>query len=254
MLGITTPMLAYGNGDGTFAAPVAISNAGTGGGGSNACDVGDFNGDGQPDVAIRSGATNTIAILLGTGVRGSGAFTAGDSFFISAPNTIRATDMNQDGKLDLVVTESSNLQVFRGSGTGTFVVAEAFSLGFPISGVSPAGDVNGDGRPDLLAVMFSINALITGNAEGLPLGGGLIPESASVNAAIDADSDGRPDIVSGISGGPQAIKLQLNRSARSVKPVLTQQPQSRTAAMGGSVSLTGEATSPGGTVSYRWRK
>jgi FG-GAP-like repeat len=88
-----------GKGDGTFVSggiffagtyPVSVT-------------IADFNGDGNPDLAVTS-LDNTVNILLGTG---NGSFTAGPSFATgNSPQYIAAGDFNGDGNLDLAITNT----------------------------------------------------------------------------------------------------------------------------------------------------
>ncbi len=120
--------------------------------------VGDFNGDGKLDLAVsmvaRGGTeTGSKAILLG---KGDGTFkvaptapTVGNS-----DSVVAAADFNGDGKLDLLVNDSTGTRILLGNGDGTF--AQAPATGF--SGTLAVADLNGDGLADLI-VGANTNAL-----------------------------------------------------------------------------------------------
>jgi hypothetical protein len=68
---------------------------------------------------------------------------------------IASADLNGDGKLDLVVSDTSSSQAFGevvetflGNGDGTFQNGDFFPMGF--SSFPATGDFNGDGRIDLV--------------------------------------------------------------------------------------------------------
>ena len=91
--------------------------------------VGDFNGDGIPDLAVVDEGTNSISILLGVG---DGTFGApvGTNTVGSAPLAVVVGDFNNDGKLDLAVSNAndSNVGILIGAGDGTFAAQTTVAL------------------------------------------------------------------------------------------------------------------------------
>jgi hypothetical protein len=200
-----------GNGDGTFGAlrPIISSNALY-----LYFVVGDFNGDGYPDLIVSeySGDTPGVSLYLG---KGDGAFqppTVVDSHLWLA---IEAADFNDDGKLDFVVTNfQDQLAIWFGNGDGTFRAGPITSNFPPFTFFFPA-DVNGDGYPDILLVNYPDNSdLITiylGNGDGtFTIQPANIP-SIGQNAAVgDMIGDGKLDIVSAGTGVVTLINTTPN--------------------------------------------
>jgi hypothetical protein len=134
---------------------------------------GDFNGDGNIDIAFVSGDSSLvpaqqILVMLGDG---KGRFTFASKITNWAGFGAMATgDFNGDGKLDLAVTEGRNLTVFLGNGDGAFQQGASYAMGKYSYGVV-VGDFDGDGKLDLLAT--TSNGTITfyfdlyaGNGDG----------------------------------------------------------------------------------------
>jgi hypothetical protein len=137
--------------------------------------VGDFNGDGNLDLAVADGlGVNGILdqnypagvnILLGNG---DGTFRAAGRYLSPAtpgggtvnPEFIIAGDLNGDGNTDLVECNyDHNINVFLGNGNGTFQEAVGYDTGQSPGGYE-GGDVNGT-YPRAVAI-----ADLTGN--GIP--------------------------------------------------------------------------------------
>ena len=94
--------IALGNGDGTFGLPVSFPT------GTNpyAILTADFNNDGKLDLAIVNGGSNSVTLLLGNG---DGTFTESlhSPYPVGqGPSALAAADFNNDGKLDLAVTNT----------------------------------------------------------------------------------------------------------------------------------------------------
>ena len=85
--------------------------------------VGDFNGDGTPDVAVANEGSNTVSVLLGNG---DGTFQSGKDVPTGPgtyPRGVAIGDVNNDGFPDIFVTCVGQNRLFRNTGKGTFVDA-----------------------------------------------------------------------------------------------------------------------------------
>jgi hypothetical protein len=174
--------------------------------------VGDFNGDGNLDIAIGDCFHGMLTILPGNG---DGTFRSGiTTTLLAYPANysvgiygIGVGDFNRDGIADLAVVDpwSQTLRVLLGNGDGTFIVQAAH----PATGFNPLdiaiGDFNGDGRLDLIVCNAfgpgnSLSAttlnVFLGNGDGtfakvadVPISGG-----AEQIFAADFDGDGKLDL------------------------------------------------------------
>ncbi|MCY2926414.1 MAG: VCBS repeat-containing protein, partial [Planctomycetota bacterium] len=113
--------------------------------------LGDFNNDGNWDLAVSDAARNAVSVLL---VDGIGSFQLqAQAKYVKPFTTIAAGDFNGDGKTDLVLGSAANfLSVLISTGNGTFSDPYTFNVG-NVKRREPAGlivaDFNNDGGLDL---------------------------------------------------------------------------------------------------------
>lgn len=107
--------------------------------------LGDFNGDGQPDIVATLDEAPQVLFLANDG-RGDFAL-SGSNPLPTAEQTwgVRVADFDRDGNLDFV-TGGISLSLGRGDGTFAASVAVPCDVAKPYVAV---GDFDGDGRPDL---------------------------------------------------------------------------------------------------------
>jgi hypothetical protein len=195
-----------GNGDGTFRAAQTL----VAGQSPVSVEVGDFNGDGKPDLVVANySVSRTVSVLLGNG---NGTFQAPQTFAAgSYPmliTSVTVADVNNDGKEDLVVATSNGgtINVLLGNGNGTFRAAT--SIATTGTGFEPrvvVADVNGDGRPDVMVadgMQTRTIEVFLGNGDGTfqpKLSTNI--ENTAAFAIADLNGDGKPDLISSLTTG-----------------------------------------------------
>ena len=119
--------------------------------------LGDVNGDGNPDAAIDSHDSYGVILMLGDG-KGSLAVAPTSPIVMKEgqqPHThgLGLTDMNGDRELDLITANNADndISIAFGDGRGGFTRAPTtFGVG-PSPYPFALGDVNNDGRSDIIA-------------------------------------------------------------------------------------------------------
>lgn len=141
----------------TYAAPVTIftptmnSNVA----GANIVAIGSLKGDGLNDLVITDpgpagGAAPTVNVLL-QDRNNHGQFLAPVSYPVAAQSlaqSIVLKDLNNDGKLDIVIGGTDAVSILLGNGDGTFQAATNFTA--EDANEVAVADVNGDGLPDII--------------------------------------------------------------------------------------------------------
>jgi Bacterial Ig-like domain (group 3)/FG-GAP-like repeat/Abnormal spindle-like microcephaly-assoc'd, ASPM-SPD-2-Hydin len=271
-----------GNGDGTFQTVVTY---GSGGPTARSVAVEDVNGDGKPDLLVANlcidsnCSSGSLGVLLGNGdgtfqtavTYGSGGYEA---------LSVAVADVNGDGKPDLLVTNcgatnscnNDTVGVLLGNGDGTFQTVVTYgSGGFGAESVA-VGDVNGDGKPDLLVANCGATNSCNNGTVGVLLGngdgtfqtvvtygsGGFGAESVAVG---DVNGDGKPDLLvancgatNSCSNGAVGVLINTSLDGTTTSLSSSQNPSNFGQAVTFTATVTGQQGfykgMPTGTVSF----
>jgi hypothetical protein len=187
--------IELGNGDGTFryAGFIRVGSRPT------ALAVGDFNGDGLPDLVVANRDDNTVSVLLGTQPGGNWTLVPTTFATGAQPSAVAVGDFDDDGTLDVAVANQggNSVSVLRGDGQGGFLPAVNVAVASAPFGLG-VGDFNGDGVVDL-AVSLSdrVQVLNSLNPNGdlflPPLNYPAFPTQSGLVVG-EFNGDGRPDL------------------------------------------------------------
>jgi hypothetical protein len=193
----------------------------------------DLNGDGRLDLATVNNAHNDISVMLGDG---RGSFTnAPRSPFAVGPSPYPPTigDINRDGRLDIVSNATATgpqraqqlplsraLTLLINDGQGGFTRSEV-----PIRTMTPwsqsIGDINGDGKPDIVATHHDQSKLtvLLGDGAGnfREVAGSPIEMGGNVFRVdlADVNRDRRLDVIAAAGDG---VRVMLGDGAGSFRP------------------------------------
>jgi hypothetical protein len=162
---------------------------------------GDFNHDGNPDLLTinRSGGPNnggSVSVLLGVG---NGTFLAPSTIGVRTavnPKAVGVTDVNGDGKTDVVMPGDGSFSVLLGNGAGGF--AQPASIFTANASTLTVADFNGDGKIDVAGVSLDTPKVSVALGDGAGGFGatqkfdtGASPQDV---AAADFNGDGKTDL------------------------------------------------------------
>ena len=207
--------------------------------------VADVNGDGKPDLLVANSGSSTVGVLLGNG---DGTFQAATDYASGGFNewpqfgAVAAADLNGDGRVDLVVTNScvsstdcssGTAGVLLGNGDGTFQLVVIYRSGTSEARSVAIADLNGDGKLDLVVANCGnssrcsgdgVVSVLLGNGDGtfqaaVSYDSGA-PQAISVTVG-DVNADGKSDILVANSSGTGSVGVLLGNGDGTFKKAVT---------------------------------
>jgi hypothetical protein len=201
--GGTGANLFMGTATGVFAPPIAVVNPADNG--PSVVVAADFNGDGKPDLAsINGGASRNVRVYLNSG--GAAPFNGVTGVSTSTSPTLTAGAIQAvaadlgNGHGDLVLTDGTTVGVLLGDGSGAFPSSLNLTLGSAVA----VGDMNADGKPDIVVGDSGGNLKIylnNGSGTGFSLSASLSTGSTALVAVAvgDFSADGKADVFAATS-------------------------------------------------------
>jgi hypothetical protein len=230
-----TVQVLMGNGDGTFQGAALYPRFGTTQiSGVRSFAVGDVTGNGKddlvgqrPTVSATDSLTNSLSVLVGDG---TGRFSQGPLTPMQATDEydVQVADLRGNDKLDALTIGSVSdtntapaLHVYFGKGNGTFESGTAYALPGAPSNFA-VGDVNGDGKPDVVVLIASVNQL----GESVPGKPGLYELLNKGDGTLEAPklidgklTGGSTVLLANLGNGKTDIVVQQNGNVYSTPPV-----------------------------------
>jgi hypothetical protein len=203
--------------------------------------VGDFNGDGRPDLVVADAGSNTVSVLLNTTPANATtpSFAVQKTFAVGTyPMSVAVVDVNGDGRPDIAVANQGDKTVSVllnmtpvNASTPAFAAQQTFACGADPLSVA-VGDLNGDGRPDIavacegepLSLLVNTTPAGASAASFAPQQTFAVGGLAWAVAMGDLNGDGRPDLaVANFLSKSVSVLLNLTAAGATTLAFSTQQ-------------------------------
>ena len=186
----------------------------------------DLNADGRLDLVVANQDSDTVSLLLNTTAAGAATTTFATQTTVATnlyPVAVIATDINGDGKPDLVVADAQSYTISvlinttpAGAAAPTFAAKQTFATStYPFD--VAAADLDGDGKIDLIAanagttgVTIFHNTTTVGATTATFAAGQFVSTGSqpSALAVVDVNRDGKPDlVVANFASGTASVLL-----------------------------------------------
>jgi subtilase family serine protease len=205
---------------------VAIPNLPAGSGPVRVC-IADLNGDGKPDLVASSALDGIVSIyqnVITNGTLAASSFAPQRvvlpmlSTSSNSPIDLAIADVDGDGKLDILATDSDGgiISIFRNIGTNSLITSNSFADRFDMpADIGVRGlavlDLNQDGKPEIVTGNIqtaTVSIFENFSTPGIINFAPAVDLSAAAGpcavAIADADGDGNPDLVIANNGSTNA--------------------------------------------------
>jgi alpha-tubulin suppressor-like RCC1 family protein len=188
--------------------------------GPGSCVIADLDGDGKPDIAFVDAGNQSVSIYQNISTNGALLSAASFAPRVDLPfpagtgnnaYRLRAVDLDGDGKLDLIACEAggSNVTIFHNISVPGSLTTNSFEPAFDLPTgndcrFAAAADLDGDGRPDIVALNYGDKTISLFKNIGSP---GILNSNSFAQPVIlacpggpyevaiaDLDGDGKPDL------------------------------------------------------------
>ncbi len=187
--------------------------------------VADFDTDGKPDIATVNQYSNSVSVFRNTstsGIINSSSFSPRIDFTTgSAPVNIAASDIDGDGKQDIVVVNniSGTVSVFRNTSTSGSITSSSFSTKVDfLTSASPSGiaiaDIDGDGKPDIVTSNMSSNNISV--LRNTSVSGTIDGTSFAANVNFSSGNNAMQVVISDIDGDSKPEVINTNYDGNSI--------------------------------------
>jgi hypothetical protein len=205
-------------------------------GNSSAVAIGDIDRDGKPDIVVANFLNNNVSVLKNS-TAGGGLSFAGPVDFVTgnAPGSLCISDLDGDGKADLVVGNyaSNTVSVLQNQSANGTIDASTFGgkVDLPLGGAPTglfAGDIDGDGKPDIVVSNYNASrnavTILQNNSSGpgslgsTSFASGVDFTTGNQPVAVgmaDLDGDGKVDMVTA-DYNSNSVTVLRNTSSGSI--------------------------------------
>jgi len=194
-----TVSILLGNGSGGFGFPLTVQTRSQ----PAYVAVGNFNGDGNQDLAVANFGANSVSVFLGAG---NGTFVLRQNLIAGiGPVALALADLDGNGVTDLTVASynSDSVSSYFGDGTGGF--GTSFSQ---YSGLNPisltTASLSDGGNPTVVAALSGANRIKLSSVVDYGVG-----SNPSAVRAGDFNADGKVDFVT-TNAGSNDVSILLN--------------------------------------------